>query len=824
MAENPVKKQRLSVRLNSVNQLLAMSFILIALLPIAIIGVSLYKAAWDDAWREIHEKHRLLAINLASPISIHIHDHQQMLALLADRIRHYQLDYRTDNEKLHRLLKDSLNSFSGFQSLFLVGAGGNLHAYATDIAQPQNPGHNLADIGCLQPSLAQGNVVLTGITTSHLSAEPVLYMCRSVLDETGEMHSIAVAELSIAPIEKLRASIYFGERGHSAIVDQNGKVIAHPNPVWMKQMRDLSDWEIIKAMLAGNSGVTEFYSPFVGESMVAGYAAVPSTGWGIMVPQPKSEVEKQVNALLYSHLQWGTFGLALAIMVAMMLARWITSPINRLATSSMQLVQKDFDGGIPDSPNYAPQEVKQLTSAIQTLTEGFKASKAEIHELNQSLQDRVEEATKQLRQSNLHLELMATLDDLTGLPNRRGLHEILEREHARAKRNQRPFSILLCDLDRFKLINDNYGHGIGDQVLMKLAKLAPDALRDGDCVGRWGGEEFLCVLADTGAEEAGQTAERLRQRVATTMVLPENLNLQTSVSIGVATYPRDGDSVDTLLSCADAALYEAKRAGRNRIRENSDKSRGVFSIAGQLQEALNNGTLRPAYQKIVDLKSGEVVAEETLARIVTNDNDILDAHSFIEAASQLQLVHRIDYELISQTIRRSFPADSQGGNIARFVNISTDLLRHPDLIARLTELLKEYCRDQVCSITGCMPLVIEITEREFLGQTDEALRLLTPFLDMGITLALDDFGSGYSSFRYLADLPVTYLKIEGDLVRRGISEPRVESVLHAIQDSARSLNVITLAECVENQQTLDLLREVGVDWAQGHYFGSPQIV
>ncbi len=805
-----------------VNQVVAGCFALVALLPVVIITYSLYQASWDDAWREVNEKHRLLAINLAAPLAVHVQDHEQMLGMTANQIASYYRNGIADHPNVQQLLDVSLNSFSGFENLALVDNDMQLVGLANRGGVRPSTQDDLGRLPCLSQAASTRKHVVTGITSNLAAQNPTIQICQPVIDYDNRLLGVLLGELDIGVIERLRKNVFFGRGGHSAIVDQTGRVIAHPNPEWMKEMRDLSDWTIVQEMKSGKNGVGEFFSPFTKMQMVAGYAAVHGIGWGIMVPQPRAEIESQVNQLLLSTYAGGGFALALAVVCAIALARWITGPINRLALAAERLVQHGFQGKLPLSEWAAPREVQQLSGVLGALTNGFQQSQKEVRLLNSELQERIDQATRRLRDANLHLEHMATRDELTGLPNRRGIQELIEREHARAQRHRRPYSVLLCDLDRFKLINDNYGHGAGDQVLSRIASQAPSALRDGDAVGRWGGEEFLCLLVDTDREEAMQVAERLRTHVASTMHLTDALEIQTTISVGVATYPEDGDRIDTLLSCADAALYEAKRAGRNRVVCSRGKTYGVFSIAGQIQSALNLGRLRPAYQPIVDLISGKVVAEETLARIDGGERGYLEASSFIEAAHQLQMVHRIDYELISQSIRRSGD-ESLGDPVMRFVNISTDLLRHPELIERLVDELKVLCDNERCSLHGQKPLVIEITEREFLGQTNEARRLLRPFLDLGLTLALDDFGSGYSSFRYLADLPIKYLKIEGELVKRASHESKVRSVIQAIQDTAQSLGVTTLAEGVEDERTLQLLRTVGIDLAQGYYFGRPVV-
>lgn len=413
-------------------------------------------------------------------------------------------------------------------------------------------------------------------------------------------------------------------------------------------------------------------------------------------------------------------------------------------------------------------------------------------------------------------------DALTGVLNRYELQEVLEKVHAGAERANQNYAVILFDLDRFKLINDGYGHHAGDEVLKRVADAAGHCIRKGDWLGRWGGEEFLCVLPGASPKQAMAIAERIRSDVEHLPLRVEGRTLSISTSVGVSSYPEDATAVDTLISCADSALYEAKRAGRNRV-SICQGGTGVFSIAGQLEEALRRGRIQPAYQPIVDIATGEIVAEEALARLVLDNGQVMEAGRFIQAAADLQLAHRIDSMIISATINRCTLQVSCGDTVKHFVNASADLLRHPDLIQRILDEAYKACNASGDRIGPEKPLVIEITEREFIGDTRHVRRVLAPLIDFGLTIAIDDFGSGYSSFQYLADLPVSFLKIEGSLIQRMKDEPQVRSIVRGIHDISRDLGVKTVAEQIENEETRDILREIGVDWGQGYFYGKPEL-
>lgn len=431
-------------------------------------------------------------------------------------------------------------------------------------------------------------------------------------------------------------------------------------------------------------------------------------------------------------------------------------------------------------------------------------------------------ATVALNQARMKIALEATAstDPLTSLLNRRAMQDTISREYAYAKRTAKPLSMILFDLDRFKVINDNYGHDIGDTILLGVSRVAKNTLRTTDWLSRWGGEEFLAILPDTDEAGALTIAERLRQKIEVFSIQLNRQKIKTSVSIGIASYPRDGDTPDFLMKAADAALYEAKKSGRNCVVEAKNK-REVYSIAAKLSGAIANNRLVPACQAIVDLKTGNQVAEEVLARLIDESGNIITAVDFIPAAMELQLTHLVDYQIIKQTMNRCSANVAAGGQrLMHFVNISADLLLHQGIIQDLFAEAQLACLACGVELGPIKPLVLEITERQLLGDIDAVKAKLAPFIDFGMRLAIDDFGSGYSSFQYLADLPVSFLKIEGSLIMQ-VKDKRVRQIVKRISDIAKDLQLISIAEYVEDAETADILRDLEIDWGQGYLFGRP---
>lgn len=547
-----------------ITRLLITSFVLVALVPVGLVGVKLYDMAWEDAWREINEKHKLLAMNLAAPLSIYVADHRHALGLLASSLA--ELERRGD-EAGADLLANAQGHLPGFRSLSLVDPAGRLMSTTAPGRTARGEPPTLAEEECYARSRRTGEPAISGIKRSPFGGEPTLIVSHAVKDRAGRVLAVLLGELRIDLIERLRRAIRFGERGHSAIVDQHGRVIAHPNPQWMHSMRDISDWPIVRDMMAGRSGVTEFYSPFVGQHMVAGFAAVPEIGWGIMVPQPRSEVEARVQAVVYPQLAWGAFGLTLALLLAVGLARWIAGPLNRLARGAEALTHGDFQGRLPPIPGHAPREVRELGHAFGALFDGLQTSRARYDELNRSLQSRVDEATRELRQANSQLERMVRQDHLTALANRRFFEDSLEQSLSLRRAQDQCLCLMLIDIDNFKRINDGLGHAAGDAVLVQLSGLLRECTRQADLVARYGGDEFVVKMHCE--REIGQQRAREVLRVIDAHRFEwQGQPLTLTVSIGLLCAPADDiDDAETLLRKIDQALYQAKDAGRNRMVE-----------------------------------------------------------------------------------------------------------------------------------------------------------------------------------------------------------------------------------------------------------------
>lgn len=582
-----VKKRLLS---QSLWKIQLASFVLVALIPILFLSINLYRIAWDNAWREISEKHQLLAMNMAAPIHNYVIDHQAMLKVIIHSIPLESANQVQNSSAITQLVESALTNFTGYQSIALISREGDAQfVLENKSSPPHEPFSNNLYKEFVKSSLKYATPVSTisGITSSPVNQKPTIILTEPILSTQGVVLGVLIAELKIDALEKLRKNINFGEKGHSAIVDGQGHVIAHPNPDWMIDMKDLSHWPVVQKMISGKTGVTEFYSPFIKSNMVVGYTGISTLGWGIMVPQPKSEVEAQVKAIMFSNFISAVVGLLFALGLSWLLVKWISRPITQLskAALNLSLATPGSKLELPSIKGNAPKEIQQLSLSLHDLVESQQNSQQKIKELNLSLQSKVNQATSELRQANKELEVLAHSDYLTGLYSRRYFIDELIL-HSKQPLPGRNMCVLLIDLDNFKSINDTYGHNAGDYVLVEIASLLSGLTDSGDITARYGGDE-LAVILYCSMSDALNYAEKFRILIEKEKFEWQQHSLKMTVTIGVFSVPEEGiKDVLSILENVDIALYSGKKSGRNIIIEyNPEKE-----IQAELEFTPNGGT------------------------------------------------------------------------------------------------------------------------------------------------------------------------------------------------------------------------------------------
>jgi diguanylate cyclase (GGDEF)-like protein len=420
---------------------------------------------------------------------------------------------------------------------------------------------------------------------------------------------------------------------------------------------------------------------------------------------------------------------------------------------------------------------------------------------------------------NAKLEEMSVRDPLTGMYNRRKFNEFLRYEIIRAERHEHGFSLIMIDLDNFKYINDTYGHPIGDMVLKELTAMLVAGLRKGDVLARMGGDEFAIILPETPVANGILVANKLHQTlVGREFELPIG-KIRTTASFSMVSYPEDGKTDDELYAAMDVVLYKAKMHGKNQVMvadAAEDRSMMVIFKQGDfLRSALREDRIEAFLQPIVDLKNGKVMAFEVLVRIRDNGK-IVQACDFIEVAEELGMAQELDRELFRKGLAHYAHIAKKHPRAKLFFNLFPRTFSNIEWVRGIPAMVR-------AAGVPCENIVLEITEREALPNLMQVRAMIEELRSSKISVALDDFGSGFSSFLYLKYLEIDYVKIEGSFIRQIVADQRDRIMVEHINSMAHQFGLKTVAEFVEDEMTAEILAEIGVDYAQGYYYGKPEL-
>ena len=416
---------------------------------------------------------------------------------------------------------------------------------------------------------------------------------------------------------------------------------------------------------------------------------------------------------------------------------------------------------------------------------------------------------------------LAQTDDLTGLLNRRGFYNqvaaVLSRRGS-SDAGEPAFALLLLDLDHFKDVNDSLGHAAGDELLRRVAARLSGSLRDEDILARLGGDEFALLLPRVGAGRAVQAAVALIRALEQSVLL-DGLHVQTDASIGIALGPEHGRELGTVLRHADIAMYRAKHAHARYMVYAPDEDRRVTTRAGmellaQLRHAVEHGDLALHYQPKLSLRIGEMVGVEALVRWHHPERGLLYPDQFLPLARRNALMHAMTELVVERALDDAAVWHARGYRLPVAVNLFPPTLADLDLPARLDRALNSH------GLTSSA-LTVEITEDFMLGNLDRARVVLTGLRRLGISIALDDFGSGYSSLYYLNELPIDEVKLDRSLIASITEDPRAAAIVRSVIDLSHALGLTTVAEGVETPDDAAVLTGYGCDIAQGHYFSHP---
>ncbi len=425
----------------------------------------------------------------------------------------------------------------------------------------------------------------------------------------------------------------------------------------------------------------------------------------------------------------------------------------------------------------------------------------------------------EMKNREAELEKLANYDSLTNLTNRTFLKAYLNKLLSKCSRNRTNLAVILIDLDRFKDVNDSYGHTVGDELLKEVASRLTARLRDSDMVARLGGDEFAIVLENINHnEDIARITKDIFKSISSVYKLPNKIEIHINASAGIVIAPKDGKNVEEILQHADSALYQAKSDGRGMYRYYTDemtkKALLRINCENRLRLALRNNELELYYQPQVHIQTGRIVGAEALLRWNDPDKGLIPPNDFIPVAEESGLINEIGEWVINEACIQGKQWLDDGYRLTIAVNVSANQVKYQDLSTVITKALEK-------SSFRADRLELEITESAVMQREEESVAMLHSLRAKGIRLAIDDFGTGYSSLSYLKRFPIDVLKIDKSFIDDIPYENDGVAIATAIIEMGKALGYQVLAEGTEHKEQIDFLQQKGCHLYQGYFKSKP---
>ena len=424
------------------------------------------------------------------------------------------------------------------------------------------------------------------------------------------------------------------------------------------------------------------------------------------------------------------------------------------------------------------------------------------------------------KEAEKHISWLANHDPLTGLYNRRYFNEMFENALQQNLRYKRTGALLYLDLDNFKFVNDTLGHQVGDKLIKEVALALRRITRASDIVSRIGGDEFAIVIQDIDEPGVTEFCEDLNRRI-NAVIRPLVAKQKVSTSTGIAMFPHHGKTVNQLLVNADIAMYQAKGNGKGGWHLFSDQEMAREKIQhhetwkDKIEHAIDNNRFVLYFQPIMNIANRRITHYEVLVRMLDNDGGIQAPLPFISVAENSGLIHKIDMIVVEKTIAVMRTFRRRGINVKLSINLSAFTFSDRKILPTIKNMLNT-------SDINNSNIIFEITETAALQDIGAACDLIEELQKIGVGFAIDDFGVGFSSFYYLRELPVDYIKIDGSFIQELARNPDDQLIVKAMSEVANGFGKKTIAEYVEDEASLNILRKYKVDYAQGFYIGEPK--
>jgi len=773
-------------------------FLALTAVPLSVFWAWPHSQALQSEFDDARDSHLLLARNLSTALR---HYHQDVLTafnlIARNLIKQRQIDQP----------QDLLLNLSFRHICIAEEVTGKVVEEVSPVALPcpdKVPEKRLH----LFAKMARENQVTFSDVLNGPDGDPVIYLVRRI----GPL--LAIGALNTDHFIKLGRAISFGGRGHAAILDQKGNVLAHPRDDWIATRHNMADVSVVARMLNGETGIGTFHSPALNIEMVAGFTIVPEAGWGVMIPQPISELQDKAHHTQTSAIAVFLFGILIAFLCAWIVSVLLARPLELISRAANKVVHGDELEEFTELKSWlVPIEFRQVQSSYNAMI-------------------------RRLRSNMISINKLAYEDKVTGLANR-----IMFRKYATEKLKElqvakRGGVILFIDLDGFKAVNDSLGHDLGDELLRCFSirlralfdQLSPVLERNeesysmqvqlasGHLLARLGGDEFAVFIA--GAHR-GIDAETIAKILLRSIGEPFHFGQQEAVisaSIGLARIPEDGSNFETLLRRADMAMYEAKRAGKNTFRFYNYAIESVVSHAANMRreipQALRLDQFELHFQPRFDAISHQVRCMEALIRWNHPKDGRRLPGEFLPTIESTEIIVAIDHWVLRRALAHLAAWSSDHPDLAVSINMSARQLTDPNLADDVIELIRE---------TGVDPskIELEVTEHAVLSNEITARTVIQRLHQFGLKIAIDDFGQGYSNFARFAELPVDVIKIDRSLISKMTTDQRVSKIVGSLITMAKGLNCTTVAEGIESLEEVTVLSKIGCTEFQGYLFSKP---
>lgn len=771
-----------------IRNILTLAFLFATLVPSVLYGWWSYNQGVEREFSEVKDRHLLIAQNLSGALDRYYVD----LVAAFDSISTSML-FEQELPKMHQLMR-RLNMIC-----VLVVDNGDGRILARAEIEPGRAVDNLP-----APLLEKARAIAVSNQTKFSAVMEGPSGQNEILAVHRYGDRLAVARIGTSYFISVAKAVAFGEKGHAAIVDHEGNVMAHPLPEWVASRKNIAKVSAVQRMMNGETGIERFYSPAMKGDMIAGLTTVEGPGWGVMVPQPVSEIYEKVFDNNITILAVLVAGVSLTFLLVWLLIRALASPLEEMVEALRE-------------------NARSRTLRRTSVRFGFPpiAEMKEYEDSYNHMVDQVSDAHHEIRR-------LAYTDGVTGLPNREKFRRLARDLMTRTTEAGTGGVLVFIDIDNFKEINDIHGHEVGDAFLNACAaKLTEVSGRLGarlehegkaphgaePIVARIGGDEFTVIVPGLEGEAAILAfLSELREELSHPS---EEMGFisHCSASIGCARFPQDAATVEELIKRADLAMYHGKNRGKDKIQMYGPElgTRTRAELRRDVLQAIEKDELVLEYQPKISTSGGAPDGVEALVRWNHPELGRLAPDLWLPAINDSPVVARLGEWVIRRAMADSQTWAAKGHSLKVSVNVASKHFANPGFVDWIETAVKEARFDPAM-------MEIEITEDALLWSLDRAERALNRLHEIGFSISIDDFGKGYSNIARLARLPVDHLKIDRSIVAGAQESERLYAIMSCIIAMARQLGCQTVAEGVETLQQAEFATKLGADVLQGYYF------